>query len=61
MAERTVATIKSALRRCMLASPGSRWWEVLPDVARSIRMLVAKGTGLSPYLLTYKQHPELGL
>lgn len=51
MAERMVATVKAALRRCMSACPDQRWWEALPDVARGIRMLPAKATGLSPFIL----------
>ena len=56
-----VATVKAAIRRCMVACPGSRWWEALQDVAQAVRMLPAKGTGISPFVLQHKQYPELGL
>ena len=51
MAERMVAMVKAALRRCMSTCPDQRWWEALPDVACGIRMLPAKATGLSPFIL----------
>ena len=61
MAEKMVSTIKAAFRRCMAANPGARWWEPLPDVAWGIRTLPSKATEVSPFVLTHKQHPELGL
>lgn len=61
MAERMVATVKAAIHRRMVACPELRWWEALPDVARAVRVLPAKGTGLSPFVLQHKQHPKLGL
>ena len=61
MVERMVATIKAAICRCMVACPESCWWEALPDVARAVRVLPAKGTGMSPFILQHKQYPELGL
>ena len=56
-----VASVKAAIRRCMVACPELRWWEALPDVARAVWVLLAKGTGMSPFVLQHKQHPELGL
>ena len=61
MAERIVATVKAAIRCCMVACPESRWWEALPAVAGAVWVLPAKGTGMSPFVLQHKQHPELGL
>ena len=56
-----VATVKAAIRHCMVACPESRWWEALPDVAPVVQVLPAKGTGTSPFVLQHKQYPELGL
>ena len=39
--------------------PGSMWWQVLPDVLRSIRTLSMQSTGLSPHIILYKQLPEV--
>ena len=61
MAKKMVGTIKAALRRCMSVAPEKKWWEALPEVAWGIQTLPVKGTGLSPFILTMKQHPELGL
>ena len=61
IAKKMVGTIKAALGRCTSAAPEKKWWEVLPEVAWGIQTLPAKGMGLSPFILTMKQHPELGL
>ena len=61
MTKKMVRTIKAALRRYMLVAPEKKWWEALPEMAWGIQTLLAKGTGLSPFILTMKQHPELGL
>ena len=61
MAEKMVGTIKLALCRCMSAAPEKKWWEALPEVVWGIRTLSTKDTGLSPFILTMKQHPDLGL
>ena len=59
MVERLVATFKAGIRKCMSAAPEGRWWSALPDVARGFRQLPSHGTGLSPFLLQFKQFPEL--
>ena len=61
MAEKMVGTIKLALCSCMSVALEKKWWETLPEVAWGVRTLPAKGRGLSPFILTMKQHPELGL
>ena len=45
--------------KCMSAAPEGRWWEAFPDIARGFRQLPLRGTGLSPFLLQFKQFLEL--
>ena len=57
--ERMNAVIKEGVRKCTAACPGGRWWEFLSDIARSVRLLPARSTQVSPYVLVYKQYPEV--
>ena len=41
--------------------PRAIWWQVLPDVLRSIHTLSMQSTGLSPHITLYKQLPEVPL
>ena len=59
MVERLVATFKAGIRKCMSAAPEGRWWKAFPDIARGFRQLTSRGTGLSPFLLQFKQFLEL--
>lgn len=53
-AERIVRTFKTTLVRLLEASPHLKWYEILPDVARGMRIIPAAATGFSLYLLVYK-------
>ena len=59
MVERLVATFKAGVCKCMSAAPEGEWWEAFPDIARGFRQLPSHGTGFSPFLLQFKQFPEL--
>ena len=51
--------VKSAIRKCTMACPGGKWWDFLADIARSVRLLPARATSTSPYVLVFKQYPEI--
>ena len=51
--------MKSAIRKCTTAYPGGKWWEFLAYIARSVRLLPARATSTSPYVLVFKQYPEI--
>ena len=57
--ERMNGIMKSAIRKCTMACLGSKWWEFLADTARSVRLLPARATSTSPYVLVFKQYPEI--
>ena len=57
LAERMVRTVKALIRKFLLHCEGGRWWEVLGDVARAVRILPSRATGCSPYLLVFKMQP----
>ena len=59
MLERLVATFKAGVHKCMSSAPNGRWWEAFPDIVRGFRQLFSCGTGLSPFLLQFKQFLEL--
>ena len=56
--EQLVATFKAGVRRCMAATPKGGWQEALPDPTRGFCTLPSEATGLSPFLLQYKQYPK---
>ena len=41
--------------------PGEAWWKYLDDVARGLHLLPVRATGFSPFVLVYKQLPQLPL
>ena len=53
-AERMVRSVKEGLVRCLEGCPDAKWWEVLGDVARGLRMTPSRATGHSPYSLVFK-------
>ena len=57
--ERMDGVVKSAIRKCTMACPGGKWWDFLADIARSVRLLPAWATSSSPYVLVFKQYPEI--
>ena len=57
--ERMNGVMKSAIRKCTTACPGGKWWEFLADIARSVCLLPAQATSTSPYVLVFKQYPEI--
>lgn len=54
-AERGVRMIKEGITRCVASCPGAKWWEVLGDVLRGLRLSPSRATKFSPYQLVYKQ------
>lgn len=58
-AERTVRSIKEGITRCIDECRDARWWEVLGDVSRGLRLSLSKATGHSPYHLVFKQQPMI--
>ena len=54
-----IATIKRCLWKCLVAFPGATWFEVLPNILRSAKTLPSKATGVQPYLVSFKQYPEI--
>ena len=59
--ERYVRTTKSMLRMFLSECKGGNWWEFLQDVAMGLRIVPTKATGLSPFVLVYKQQPCIPL
>lgn len=53
--ERMVRVVKEGIRRMTAFSPDMRWWEVLPDIARGMRVLPNRATGYAPFTLVFKQ------
>ena len=43
-AERMVRSIKEGITRCLADCPDAKWWEVLGDVARGLRLAISKAT-----------------
>ena len=35
------------------------WWDLLPQVVRALRLIPCKATGYSPYVVVFKQTPNL--
>ena len=52
--ERINRSVKEMLRRALDSTPGSAWWEWIPDIAVVLRMTNARSHGYSPYYLVYK-------
>ena len=53
--ERVNRVIKAALRKYISAKASPTAWAVyLPEMAMSLRFLVTKSHGLSPYLVVFK-------
>ena len=50
-------TIKAAIHKFLAHYPACRWWEVLADVARALRVLPSRASHMAPYVLVYKK-PE---
>ena len=61
MVERFNRTIKAGIRKLLGMSPDLRWWEVIPDVVRGMRVIAQRSTGASPYLLAFKQPPAVAV
>ena len=57
--ERMNGIVKRAIHRCTAACPGGKWWDFLADIARSVHLLPARATSTSPYVLVFKQYPEI--
>ena len=57
-AERYVRLIREGMRRMVTWIAGAEWYHVLQDVIRALRILPHRVTGVSPYLLVFKQHPH---
>ena len=51
--------VKSAICKCTAACPGGKWWDFLADIGRVVRLLPARATSSSPYVLVFKQYPEI--
>ena len=57
--ERYNAELRAGIRRMCSWVEGAEWWDVLPDVLRGLRTLPHRVTGVSPYLLLFKQYLRL--
>ena len=57
--ERFSQTIEANLHKFAIACPGGKWWEFLPDIARGLRLLPVRASGYAPYVLVFKQLPQL--
>lgn len=55
--ERMVRVVKEGLRKLTTHCSDMRWWEVLPDIARGMRLLPKRSTGWAPFVLVFKQSP----
>jgi hypothetical protein len=53
-AERMVRSVKEGIVRCIDDCKDARWWEVLGDVARGLRLSLNRATNHSPYHLVFK-------
>ena len=47
------------IRRACDSTPGSAWWEWLPDISIVLRMTIARSQGFTPYYLVYKSEPSV--
>ena len=54
LVEHVNRVIKSGLRRFVAKCPEGKWWEVLGDVARSLRILPTRALGYAPYIHVFK-------
>ena len=52
-------TIEANLRQFAIECPGGKWWEFLQDIARGLRLLSVQASGYGPYVLVFKQLPQL--
>lgn len=59
--ERFNRSLEAGLRRFATAAPSDAWDEHLADVLRGLRLMPTRATGFSPYVLVYKQSPQLPL
>ena len=49
--------LESLLRKVMAKHPGTNWGDWLKDCLFAMRVLVSRGTGMTPYRLVCKQEP----
>ena len=56
-----IATIQRCMQKCLEVCPGAAQFKVLPNILGSTRTLPSKATGVQPYLVTFKQCPEIPL
>ena len=61
LVERVNRVIKSALCRFAAQCPEGKWWEVLGDVARSLRVLTTRALGYAPYVHVFKAPAQLAI
>ena len=61
LVERVNRVIKSALRRFAAECPEGKWWEVLGDIARSLRVLPTRALGYAPYVHVFKASAPLAI
>ena len=61
LVERVNRIIKSALRRFASECPNGKWWEVLGDIARSLRVLPTRALGYAPYVHVFKTATPLAI
>ena len=54
-----VRVFKETLTRILDGNKNGKWWDLLQDVARGLRIIPVSATGHSPHLLVYKQPPPL--
>ena len=52
-------TIEANLCKFAIECPGGKWWEFLQDIARGLRLLPVQASGYAPYVLVFKQLPQL--
>ena len=57
--ERFYQTIEANLCKFSIECPGGKWWEFLQDIARGLRLLPVRASGYAPYVLVFKQLPQL--
>ena len=54
LVERVNRVIKSTLQRFAAKCPEGKWWEVLEEIARSLRVLTMRALGYAPYIHVFK-------
>ena len=53
--------IKSALQRFAAKCPEGKWWEVLGDITRNLRVLPTRALGYAPYVHVFKAPAPLAI